>query len=61
LATDTWLKESYKTLSLFEKTELDFLIYQGLEVLKPLKVKIDIENISTDPSMFGVFLFTLDI
>jgi len=55
-ATDTWLKESYKILPLFEKAELDFLISQGLEVLKPLDDKIYIENITTDPSIFWSLL-----
>jgi len=56
-ATDTWLKESYKILSLFEKAELDFLMYeQDFEVLKPLNDKIHIENLSTDPSMFWSLL-----
>ena len=36
-ATDTWLKLSYQILPLFEKAELDFVIHDGLEVLKPLQ------------------------
>ena len=55
-ATDAWLKLSYQILPLFEKAELDFVIHEDLEVLKPLEDKIHIEHIDTDHSMFWSLL-----